>query len=280
MKFSHPLGTQPPMKSDAPSRGTTTTRVSRVPYLNSAPFFNGLALGEGFALSDCVPRELGRRAAAGELTAGLLPATDYFRLSDAFERLGRFGIAVRGRARSVFLFSRRPIRQLEGAAIAVTDETSTTGVLLRLLLEQRYHLQPAEYVRVAEAPPAGAEPEALLLIGDAALRFKQANRAYPFEVDVAFEWWLWQHLPFVFAVWAVRKDAGTEEKRRLELSLAKSLGVNARQLETIAAERAADLGVPAAELAAYLAGFIYRLGPKEEEGLAKFQELVHVHHLL
>lgn len=187
---------------------------------------------------------------------------------------------MRGRARSVFLFSRRPIRQLEGAAIAVTDETSTTGVLLRLLLEQRYHLQPAEYVRVAEAPPAGAEPEALLLIGDAALRFKQTNRAYPFEIDVAFEWWLWQHLPFVFAVWAIRKDAGAAEKRRLELSLAKSLGVNARQLETIAAERAADLGVPAVELAAYLAGFIYRLGPQEEAGLAKFQELVHAHRLL
>ena len=81
-------------------------------------------------------------------------------------------------------------------------------------------------------------------------------------------------------MWAIRKDAVAEEKKRLETALTKSLGLNSRQLETIAAERAADLGVPAEELAAYLAGFIYRLGPSEEEGLAKFQELVNEHHLL
>jgi chorismate dehydratase len=236
-------------------------------------------LGEDWQLTDCVPRELGERAAAGELTAGLLPLTDYLRLAETFERLGRFGIAVRGRARSVFLFSRRPLRQLDGAAIAVTDETSTTAVLLRLLLEQRYRLSPGAYARVAE-PAAAAEADALLLIGDAALRFKQVNRAYPFEIDVAFEWWLWQHLPFVFAVWAVRKDVGAPEKKHLETALTKSLGLNGRQLEAVAAERAADLGVPAAELASYLAGFIYRLGPQEEEGIAKFQELVMTHGLL
>ena len=237
-------------------------------------------MGEGFALSNCVPRELGRRAAAGELSAGLLPVADYLRLSDAFERIGRFGVAVRGRARSVLLFSRRPVRQLESAAIAVTEETSTSALLLRLLLEQRYGLSPASYGRVSAPPAPADDADAVLLIGDTALRFKQTNRAYPFEIDVAFEWWLWQHRPFIFAVWAIRKDAGTEEKRHLELALTKSLGVNARQLDAIAAERAADLGVPAAELATYLAGFIYRLGPQEEAGLATFQELVHEHHLL
>ena len=118
------------------------------------------------------------------------------------------------------------------------------------------------------------------MIVDAALKFKHANRAYPFEVDVAFEWGLWQHLPFVFAVWAVRKDAAPAEKRHLELALTRSLGLNSRQLEAVAAERAADLGLPAGELAAYLGGFIYRLGPEEEDGLAKFQELLHAHRLL
>ena len=113
------------MPSTAPSAFTTNTRIARVPYLNSAPFFRGLRLAEVDAGSN-VPRQLGERAAAGELTAALLPLVDYFRLSDRFERLGRFGIGVRGRARSVLLFSLRPIRQLDGAAIAVTNETSTT----------------------------------------------------------------------------------------------------------------------------------------------------------
>lgn len=261
------------MPSIAPSKSTTC--VARVPYLNSAPFFRGLTLGEGYELADFVPRALGRQAAAGGLTAGLLPIADYFRLESAFERLGPFGIAVRGRARSVTLFSRKPIRQLDGATIAISEETSTTAILLRLLLEQRYHLAPAAYER-GQRPDA----DALLLIGDDALRFQHANTRYPYETDVAFEWWLWQHLPFVFAVWAVRKDAGAQERKQIETALSRTLALNSKALAAIAADASPGLGIPAESLKSYLANFIYRLSRPEEEGIAQFKALVETHHLL
>ena len=261
------------MPSIAPSKSTTC--VAKVPYLNSAPFFRQLTLGERFEFVDCTPRMLGQRAAAGEIMAGLLPLVDYFRLEDQFERLGPFGIAVRGRARSVLLFSRRPLRQLEGSTIRVTEETSTTAVLLRLLLEQRYHVLPSAYVR-----GQGTEDDALLLIGDEALQAHQRHTQYPYEVDLAFEWWLWQHLPCVFAIWAIRKDASAEDKKHLEAALSKSLGVGTREFDAIAHERAADLGLPAESLKTYLSSFIYRLSRPEEEGIARLRELVHAHHLL
>jgi len=261
------------------------TVVARVPYLNSAPFFRGLTLGERYALAECVPRELGERAASGEVAAGLLPLVDYFRLEDAFERIGRFGIAVRGRAQSALLFSRKPLRQLDGATIAVTEETSTTAVLLRLLLEIRYRLRPAAYERIPQLAAEGRlgprpEADALLLIGDEALSFRQSNRQYPFEIDLAFEWWLWQHLPFVFAVLAIRKDASPQEKKHIETGLIKALAMNTGQLESIAQEHSVRLGVPAADLASYLLRFIYRLGPLEEEAIARFRALVDEHGLL
>ena len=234
-------------------------------------------MGEGFECVDAVPRVLGQQAAAGELTAGLLPLADFFRLQDQFERLGPFGVAVRGRAHSVLLFSRRPVRQLDGATIAVTDETSTTAVLLRLLLEQRYHLTPAAYERVAGT---SAAQDALLLIGDEALRFRRNNRQYPFEIDLAFEWWLWQHLPFVFAVWAIRSDAAVGVKQRLETALSGTLGKNQSRLDVLAAEHAQSLGIPVEELTAYLSAFIYRLSKPEEQGIARFKELVDESHLL
>ncbi len=240
-----------------------------MPYLNSAPFFRGLALGERFALADLVPREQGLKASSGEIAAGLLPIVDFFRLEETFERIGRFGIAVRGRARSVLLFSRKPIRQLEGCTIAVTEETSTSAVLLRLLLEQRYRITPASYVRGQHV-----DADAQLLIGDEALRFQHANARYPYEIDVAFEWWLWQHLPFVFAVWAIRKDASPQDKKQVEMALIKSLGGNMGQMELIAQEHASGLGVPAAELQTYLASFIYRLSQPEEEGIKRFRAFV------
>ena len=232
-------------------------------------------MGERYELTDCVPRELGERAAAGEVAAGLLPVADYFRSQETFERVGPFGIAVRGRVRSVMLFARRPIRQLDGAAISVTEETSTSAVLLRLLLEQRYQLSPAAYRRGTDLTA-----DALLLIGDEALRFRETNNQYPFEIDLAFEWWLWQHLPFVFAVWAIRKDVDPQEKKHLELALAKSLGINQRQHASIAQDSSGRLGVSAEDLQAYLSGFIYRLSRFEEEGIARFKALADEHHLL
>jgi chorismate dehydratase len=246
-----------------------------VPYLNSVAFFRGWPQANGDELTDCVPRELGARASAGQLAAGPLPIIEYFRQEAVFERLGHFGIAVRGRARSALLFARQPIRQLDGATVSVSEETSTTVCLLRLLLERRYRVVPAEYRRGREL-----DVDALLLIGDDALRFRQTNTHYPYEVDLAFEWWLWQHLPFVFAVWAIRKDAGEEAHRHVELGLARSLGVNLRQLEAIAGEQAPRFGMTPEAIHLYLSSFVYRLGQPEEAGIARFRELVDEHGLL
>ncbi len=262
-----------------------TMRVARVPYLNSVPFFRNLALTAGFEFADCAPRELGRRAAAGEIAAGPMAVMDFFRLQETFERLGHFGIAVRGRAHSALLFSRKPLRQLDGAAIDVTSQTSTTVCLLRLLLEQRYNIAPAAYRRVpgiVEGATGLVDPEAdaLLLIGDDALRFRQTNRIYPFETDLAFEWWLWQHLPFVFALWVARRDVDAQEKRQFELALTRALGLNLNQVPAIAQEYAEVLSIPAEDLSGYLSVFVYRLGRLEEEGLKRFRELVEEHGLI
>jgi chorismate dehydratase len=242
--------------------------LARVPYLNSAVFFRGSPLEGKYHFVDCPPRQLGEKAAAGEVASGLLPAADFLRLRDRFEPLGHVGIAVRGRVKSVLLFAKRPIRQLGGATIAVTQETSTSAVLLRLILERRYELEAPTYIRGTHP-----EAEALLLIGDEALKFQKTNTQYPFEIDLAFEWWLWQHLPFVLALWAIRTDADPQERKQIEAGLMRALTVNSGQLELIAQEASPKLGIPAEELHAYLKGIVYRFSPAEDEGLAKFAEL-------
>jgi chorismate dehydratase len=157
----------------------------------------------------------------------------------------------------------------------MTEETSTTACLLRLLLEVRYKIQPAKYQR-GQSP----EADALLLIGDEALRFARTNTRYPFEIDVGFEWWLWQHLPFVFAVWAMRKDLPPDLKKTIELGVSRALAKNLNSFDEIAAEYSPQLDIPAEDLKAYLSNFVYRLGHSEEEGIVRFKELVHEHHLL
>jgi chorismate dehydratase len=258
----------------SPSASTTTQLIARIPYLNCAPFFHGMKLAEGWDWCEANPRQLGQEAKAGKIFAGPLPLADFLRQQDQLERLGVFGVAMRGRCQSTMVFSKKPVRQLDGAVVAVTDESSTTALLWRLLAEQRYGIRPAY------RPGTDQEADAVLLIGDEALQFHAGNRRFPYEIDVSFEWWLWQHLPCVTAVWAVRKDADPADKQALSRELARALGLNSRRLNLLAAERAPALGRSAEDLTAYLEHFIYRFSQPEEDAIQRFSQLIHEHGLL
>jgi len=254
---------------------TTQLVVARVPYLNCAPFYDGLMLGDPWTLQDVSPRRFGVEAAEGRLSAGPLSLADYLRLRGRFERIGNFGVAVRGRCGSAIVFCRVPLRQLDGATIAITPETSTSALLLRLILEHRYQISPHVYdVETRE------KADAVLLIGDEALAFRAANQDYSYEVDLAFEWWLWQHLPAVFAVWAVRTTCSPTEKQHLSRHLQKQVALNLGRFEALAKQRSGNIGLPAEQLTAYLSNFVYRLSESEERAIKQFEALVHEHHLL
>lgn len=253
----------------------TKLLLARIPYVNCAPFFEGLTLDESWSWEDLSPRQLGLEAEAGRIAAGPMSLVDYLRLQDRFERLGRLGIAVRGRSGSALLFSRKPLRQLDGASIAVTQETSTTALLLRLILEVRYKLAPAAY-----QSGKSDNADAVLLIGDEALACRASSRSYPFEIDLAFEWWLWQHLPFVFAVWAVRKDCDPHDKQQLTEAVAKTLARNLTRLNRLAQDRAGAIDMTAEDVQRYLGQFVYRFGHEEEQAIQQFERLLHDHRLL
>ena len=219
---------------------------------------------------ESTPRATAQQTAEGSVHAGVVPVVAFFRQEAQLDRLGRFGVAASGRSHSVILFSRRPIRQLDGAAIAVTQETTTSVCLLRLILEQRYRLAPASYSRTRSE-----DADALLLIGDEALAFARTNKTYPFEIDLAFEWWLWQHLPFVFAVWAVRKEVVTDDRKRIESAVARALGANSGPgLDRLAQELDGTCGMPAEAIQQYLSQLTFRLGNQEEEGILRFRQLL------
>ena len=252
-------------------------RVARVPYLNADPFFPEPGSSGAIKLIDLPPRLLGEAAARGEIDAGPMAVVDYFHQQTAFEPLGDLGIAALGEAKSVLLFSQRPLHQLDGCAIDVTDHTSTSGMLLRLLLEQRYGLHPAGYHRVNGR---AGEAAARLVIGDEALRMRTQDYRMPYRIDLGAEWWLWQALPFVFAIWVVRKGVPARAKHDLMRLLDASLEANLADPAPIARRRTAQLGMPEAEIIKYLRGLRYRLNDHDRYGMIRFKELLDVHGLL
>lgn len=237
-------------------------RLGCIPYLNCEPFFAHLA---GFELCRVTPRELGQAVVRGSLDAGPLSLADFLNLEAGLFPLP-FGIATPGPARSVLVFSDRPLAQLGGAAIGVTDETATSVQLLKLLLALKYEVIPRAWVGPAE--PC----DAMLLIGDRAIRTLKSGPRFAHVVDLGSEWLHWTGLPCVFARWGVRSAVPEDERLTLWRALDEALDRGLAGLPEIARKRR-DTGFSEAEVVAYLRGFTYRLGVEEEKAIAEFRRL-------
>jgi chorismate dehydratase len=241
-------------------------RVGRISYLNVEPFFHAFPWPLAEALP---PRALGEAVATGRVDAGPLALADCLRLESLVSLLP-FGIATRERAQSVFLFSSRPMGELGGARIGVTGETATSVRLLRILLALRDEVGPVTLVGLDD--PA----DAVLLIGDAALRARYGRWPHRLCFDLGEEWTAWTGLPCVFAAWAVRRDVGPGGRSALVEALDQALETGLGDLAAIARARpdVQAWGLAEADVIAYLRGFLYRLGPDEEKGIAEFRRLL------
>lgn len=240
-------------------------RVGRIPYLNCEPFFAHLT---GVDTVPLVPRALGVALHAGELDAGPLSLADALALGPTARWLPHC-IATPGAANSVLVFSRRPLAELEAATVAVTDETATSVRILRLLLEQRHGLGKIVWTDLRAGQGSHGPPDAVLLIGDAALRARASRAGFPYVSDVGAEWTAWTGLPCVFAVWATRVEVDAERRTRLARALDAALDRGMADLPAIAARRA-DTGLDAEEIARYLRHFIYRRGRDEDAAIREF----------
>jgi chorismate dehydratase len=237
-------------------------KVGCIPYLNCEPFFSHL---RGFELVPLNPRALGHAMARGALDAGPLSLVDFLGLEGDVAPL-RFGIATAGPATSVLLFSDRPLSDLGGAVIGVTEETSTSVQILKLLLALKYEVVPRQWVGPEE------RCDAVLLIGDRAIRTLKSGPRFSRVIDLGSEWVQWTGLPCVFARWGVRASVPEAGQRALERALDEALDRGLAELAGIAARRR-DTGFADDEVVAYLRGFTYRLGAPEEKAIAEFSRL-------
>jgi chorismate dehydratase len=113
------------------------------------------------------------------------------------------------------------------------------------------------------------ESDAVLVIGDRAMHSPGGRFV---EVwDLGDEWCRWTGLPFVFAMWVARPGSDASDLAA-SFSAARDLGL--ANLETIAAEEAAPLGLSRPQCVSYLRDNLhFHLGEGERRGLDLFQTL-------
>ena len=238
-------------------------RVGRIPFLNSEPFYYKL-VRDDIELITLVPAALTRAAEAGEIDAGPLPLADYFRLQDNFKQLAQFCICTVGKSRSVLLYSKRPIQNLDGAVVGITDQSSTAKSLLKVLFTLRFEVKPASYVSLNEPN------DAFLLIGDDALRRRYGVPSYPYRYDLGEEWNRWTQMPFVYAVWVIRRDISPQRATYLENVLYSCIDEGLEHLYVIG-EMRADVLMSARDLVEYFQGLRYWAGVSEQKAMQRFK---------
>lgn len=264
-----------PVERDAlynPLKLHTENVIGKIPYLNSVPFYVRFEKRE-FHILPVAPRRMGALSHQGAIDAGLFSMMDYVRQRDSMDLMG-WCIATRDQVKSVMLFSKEGWADLEGKTIGITDDTATSVQLLKVLLCQKYHVK-ARFARMQAGVNDYSAFAAVLLIGDEALRRNKAGfDGFELVFDLALEWYNWQKLPFVFAVWAMRSTLPEDKKAHLRQSVENSLAYADNHLDEVGQTQGRQLGLDPDEIREYLEGFNYRLGERERESMRVFEELL------
>jgi predicted solute-binding protein len=238
-------------------------RVGSVEFLNAVPLTRGIEDQVTFA----TPARLAELLRRDELDAALVSITEVL-LTDRYDILDGIAIASLGEVYSVLLAHKKPLAE---AKEIFCDTASLTSVnLLKVLLAERglkLEFKPLENYAAAR------EKDFVLLIGDRAIDFQRASHKHEiFDLGVA--WTEITNLPFVYAVWALRRGVENKALRQI-LRETKNFGMETLEV-IIRDHKAYDLDFRKD----YLGWQVhFHLGSDEKRGIAKFCELLRKHGL-
>ena len=185
-------------------------RAAAISFINARPLVHALTtklIDHRFDLQLAVPSACSSMLEASEVQLALIPSIEYSNLRKQ-KHLGivpEIAISSRHVVKSVELFFNKGLSNLRKVAVDASSRTSVA--LLKVVLREKYGLQP-EFIRMqpdVEAMLAAAD--GALIIGDMALDLylKRDNR-----IDLVDEWSdLTGGLPFVFAFWVSDPDVLT-----------------------------------------------------------------------
>jgi chorismate dehydratase len=274
--------------------------LGRIDYMNVAPVYYGLDNGlatqgnrqginqsirqdirqdvrQNIRLVSGPPSSLNQMMIDGSLDISPVSSAAYARNADEWLILPDLAIACRERVLSVLLVSRCSLASLAGRRILITDESASARDLCRLIFSLK-GVRPEFVVGKIKSPsqlPEGID--AALVIGDSALS-QPWGRMFPHIYDLGTLWWQMTGLPFVFAVWVVRKTFACQYPERVEAVMAllkTSRGLGSENMESIIEKACGKLGIDVSTARLYYESLVYHMADREKEGLELFYKSLH-----
>lgn len=248
-------------------------RIGQISFTNVLPlylFFDKKNLSAEFIPQ--VPTGLNENMAKGSIDMGPISSFAYAEYQDQFTLLPNLSISACGPVRSIFLFTKEKIEELDGRCVAVTNTSATSVALLRILLEKFEGIRPVYVLMESDFKKMMNETAACLLIGDEAIKAYWANQGYT-AYDLGEEWYKRTGLSMTFAVWAVRNEIISTRQGELREIYSRFIDAREegeRRRATVIEEAKKQMGGDLSFWSTYFKGLCYHLGDKEVIGLQTF----------
>ncbi len=266
------------MDNSASDRRRGRPRVGHIQFLNCLPLYWGLARTGTLLdldLTKDTPEKLSEQLVRGDLDIGPVTLVEFLRNADDLVALPDIAVGCDGPVMSCVIVSQVPLDKLDGARVALGSTSRTSVRLAQLLLAEQYGVRPDYYTCPPDLSLMMQEADAAVLIGDAALRasLHDAPRLGLEVHDLGQMWKDWTGLPFVFAVWAVRKDYLARAPHIVadvhEAFLA-SRDVSLDEVGKVAEQAARWEAFDAELLERYFTTLDFRFGPDQLAGVTEF----------
>lgn len=260
-------------------------KIGRIPFANLFPIFYTLEKEfdcSSYEFINGVPSLLNQMLREGTIDLSPSSSVEYLRNSSLYGFVDGISVSSRGAVGSIFLFSSMPIESLDGRTICVTSQSATSVALLDIVLTRFFSIK---YSSMVSQNPASTDAEAFLLIGDEALKFGSMFKSsapklsrYPFMYDLGEIWYEKTGLPFVFALWIVRKELYNREDLRHELfvkfvgDLMKAKEKSLHNLIEIAGHSPMKAFLSENEIISYWNMLDYELSDEHKKGLNLFRD--------
>lgn len=179
-------------------------KVGWIQYANVYPIFYVFKkenlLTEEFHLIKGVPSQLNWALRNELIDVSPSSSVEYLLNKELYDYIDGICISSKEYVGSVLFFSDHDLERIDGGKILLTNQSAVSHLLLRIIFEKFMGLCP--FYDISSAPYTG---DSFLLIGDDALRYRKLNNGKK-VYDLANLWYQHTGLPFVFALWIVRKE--------------------------------------------------------------------------
>ncbi len=270
-------------------------RIGHISYANCTPIFYALRKHHdcsNYIFVKGVPSELNRLLFRGEVDVSPSSSIELARHPDLYYFLPDLSISSFGRVDSIILFSRVHIEYLNHERIALTQASTTSSILLKIIMAEFFHIENTFQEEKGELKDVLKNYKAFLLIGDEALKAVISSRLINpptpplikggkggflnselYMYDLGELWHRFTGLPFVFALWLVRREVSKNKKKEIEAlnrALHSSMDIAYQTYEEIAEDVEEKNWMPKNMLIEYWERISYVLNYAHLEGLSEF----------